>query len=81
MEPKAITSVPEVLQFLAVAQWITRPRRTNRDVMAECTNLVTGFRQETKTWAAFGQADFDLTDTLTVTAGARWTEAQKTAGS
>ena len=40
-------------------------------------DLVSDFNQETKTWAAFTQADFKLSDTLTLTAGARWTKDKK----
>jgi len=39
--------------------------------------LADSFAQDTKTWAVFGQTEFDLTDTLTLIAGARWTEDDK----
>ncbi len=41
-------------------------------------NLVSDFNQKTKTWAVFSQADFELSKTLTLTAGARWTNDKKT---
>jgi iron complex outermembrane receptor protein len=40
-------------------------------------NLVSSFPQTTETWAAFGQVDYDLTDRLKLTVGARWTDDQK----
>ncbi len=39
--------------------------------------LVSDFVQDTKTWAVFGQTEFELTDTLTLEAGARWTQDKK----
>ncbi|CAN0201755.1 unnamed protein product, partial [Phaeothamnion confervicola] len=40
-------------------------------------SLVSGFRQKTKTWSLFSQVDFDLTEQLTLTTGARWTNDNK----
>lgn len=40
-------------------------------------NLVSAFTQKTRTWAAFAQADFDLTEKLKLTVGGRWTEDEK----
>jgi iron complex outermembrane recepter protein len=40
-------------------------------------NLVTAFQQETKTVAAFGQVEFDLTDQMMLTVGGRWTRDKK----
>lgn len=39
--------------------------------------LADHFRQGTRTWAVFGQTEFDLTESLTLIAGARWTEDRK----
>jgi iron complex outermembrane recepter protein len=35
-------------------------------------------QQETKTWSVFGQIEYDLTENLAVTAGARWNKDKKT---
>ncbi|MBT7952126.1 MAG: TonB-dependent receptor, partial [Gammaproteobacteria bacterium] len=35
------------------------------------------FKQDTKSWALFGQVDYELTDALSVTAGVRYTEDKK----
>jgi iron complex outermembrane receptor protein len=40
-------------------------------------NLVSSFPQTTETWAVFGQMDYDLTDQLKLTVGARWTDDRK----
>lgn len=40
-------------------------------------NLVSSFPQTTKTWAAFGQVDYDINDQLKLTVGARWTDDKK----
>ncbi|MGF7147771.1 iron complex outermembrane receptor protein [Sphingomonas zeicaulis] len=41
------------------------------------TRVDTGFVQKTEAYAAFGQASYDLTDALTLTAGARFTRDDK----
>jgi iron complex outermembrane receptor protein len=40
-------------------------------------NLVGSSPQTTETWAAFGQMDYDITDQMKLTAGARWTDDKK----
>lgn len=39
--------------------------------------FTTHFDQSTDTWSIFGQADYDLTDRLTLSAGVRYTDEQK----
>jgi iron complex outermembrane receptor protein len=40
-------------------------------------DTVTDFDQSTDSWSLFGQADFDLTDRLTISGGVRYTDEQK----
>lgn len=40
-------------------------------------NFANSFSYETETWSVFGQAEFDLSDQLTLIAGVRWTEDEK----
>jgi iron complex outermembrane receptor protein len=40
-------------------------------------DTVTNFDQSTDTWSLFGQTDFDLTDSLTISGGIRYTDEQK----
>jgi iron complex outermembrane recepter protein len=41
-------------------------------------DLVSKWNQDTKSWAVFGQLEFDLTSSVTLIAGLRWTDDSKT---
>lgn len=50
--------------------------RVNQSVFFDI-DFANSFSYETETWSVFGQAEFDLSDQLTLIAGVRWTEDEK----
>lgn len=47
------------------------------DIVALGTTLESPYSLQTKSWSVFGQVEWDLTDTLTLTTGGRWTQDEK----
>lgn len=71
------TSFDDALTWVGGVYYFTETGRFDSTVSLQTTPIQIFTGNKTKSWAAFGQATYHLTDRLNVTGGLRWTKEKK----